>query len=79
MTPPPAGCPNGTVACFGLIGSGNCGRRYVTNVTTADGPSTNGAYPWQAFIRNQTAYTGSGVLLDAYHVLTAAHKVNTNQ
>lgn len=77
--PPVTSCPPGTVACYGIVDGNACGRRYVTNVPIADGQSVNGAYPWQVFIRNQTGYTGSGVLLDANHVLTAAHKVNLNQ
>lgn len=72
----PTQCPPGQEPC---ANSGTqCGTRFITNANTADGFSTQGAYPWLAYIQNQTGYTGVGVLLDSTHVLTAAHKVNLN-
>lgn len=63
--------------CYGT--DTQCGHRYVTNVNTGDGQATEGAYPWQAYLRNSTnSFAGSGVLLDEYHVLTAAHKVQNS-
>lgn len=72
-------CPPGQVPCYSQNqGITQCGVRAVAGISTADGPSSYGAFPWQAYIENQTQFTGSGVLLDQYHVLTAAHKVNFN-
>lgn len=70
-------CPPGLVPCLGAVVP-QCGLTYVTPISQVDGVSTAGAHPWQAYIMNQTSYTGSGVLIDQYHVLTAAHKVNLN-
>ncbi|KAJ8947086.1 hypothetical protein NQ314_008686, partial [Rhamnusium bicolor] len=67
-------CPNGFFPCYGQATT--CGVQYIPPTNTADGVSDFGAYPWQAYLRNSTnAFAGSGVLLDPYHVLTAAHKV----
>lgn len=53
-----------------------CGvRKISTSVSTADGVATEGAYPWQAYLEVGNKYVGSGVLLNRYYVLTAAHKV----
>ncbi|KAJ8943349.1 hypothetical protein NQ318_000564 [Aromia moschata] len=70
-------CATGYFACFGQ--SIACGTQYITPSTTADGQADFGTYPWQAYLRNTTnTFAGSGVLLDEYHVLTAAHKVYRN-
>lgn len=76
-TTSPGTCPPGLELCFGTI-SPQCGVQYVQNISQQDGNATPGAHPWQAFIVNQTSYTGSGLLLDSLHVLTAAHKVASN-
>ncbi|KAF2905161.1 hypothetical protein ILUMI_01016 [Ignelater luminosus] len=55
-----------------------CGTRGVANINPADGFATPGAYPWQAYLVNQTGYAGSGVLINPNTVLTAAHKVYMN-
>ncbi|XP_068910445.1 trypsin-like [Tenebrio molitor] len=70
-------CPAGTIPCYTQGPSSRCGERFVTPTSTADGPTSAEAHPWQAFIRNSThpVYAGSGVLIDNYHILTAAHKV----
>lgn len=73
-------CPAGQEACYnGQTGGPQCGIRYVGSVSQENGIASAGAYPWQAYVLNQTGYTGSGVLLDRFHVLTAAHKVDQNQ
>ncbi|KAF5303518.1 hypothetical protein FQR65_LT08217 [Abscondita terminalis] len=56
-----------------------CGRRMVTNVTPFDGYASQGAWPWQAYLMNQTGFAGSGALITANAVLTAAHKVYGNR
>lgn len=71
-------CPEGQAPCAGTAGGNQCGLRFASNVSNADGFATPGAYPWQAYLLNQTGYAGSGALLDEYHVLTAAHKVYVN-
>ncbi|CAG9839340.1 unnamed protein product [Diabrotica balteata] len=72
-----ATCPTGTTACFGTNTA--CGTRFVTANTSASGTATYGAFPWQAYLRNTTnAYSGSGVLVSPYYVITAAHKVYLN-
>lgn len=70
-------CPAGQIPCYTQGPSSRCGERLVSPVSTADGQATDGAHPWQAYIRNSTnpVYAGSGVLIDNYHILTAAHKV----
>lgn len=73
----PGTCPTGLVFCTGSVVV-QCGVRYVTPIVADDGNATAGAHPWAAYIINQTSYTGSGVLLDQYHILTAAHKVASN-
>ncbi|KAJ8921594.1 hypothetical protein NQ315_010499 [Exocentrus adspersus] len=79
VTPTQSGalCANGFFPCFGQ--ATQCGRQYLPPSSTADGLSSFGSYPWQAYLRNTTnSFSGSGVLLDEYHVLTAAHKVYRN-
>ncbi|KAF5296946.1 hypothetical protein FQR65_LT10098 [Abscondita terminalis] len=71
-------CPRGQIPCQSTYEIGKCGLRYVSNISTVDGSSSPGAFPWQAYMVNQTGYSGSGVLIDQYHVLTAAHKVYMN-
>lgn len=71
-------CPTGFFPCYGSTVP--CGTRFITPNNTADGESNYGAYPWQAYLRNTTnAFAGSGVLIDPYHVVTAAHKVYLNR
>nr|XP_022919629.1 trypsin-like [Onthophagus taurus] len=79
VTPTTSPCPAGQEACFITSPTGQCGRRYVQNVNTADGAATLGAFPWLAYITNQTGYTGVGVLINPQTVLTAAHKVCLNE
>nr|XP_023017154.1 trypsin eta-like [Leptinotarsa decemlineata] len=70
-------CPTGFFPCYGA--ATQCGQVFLPPNTTADGPSSFGAYPWQAYLSNATNnFSGSGVLLDSFHVLTAAHKVYLN-
>lgn len=40
--------------------------------------ATYGSYPWQAvlLLSTDSSFAGSGVLIDHFHVLTVAHKVN---
>ncbi|CAH1173862.1 unnamed protein product [Phaedon cochleariae] len=62
-----------------LLEATPCGQRFLASNSTASGPATFGTYPWQAYLRNTTnTYAGSGVLIDSFHVLTAAHKVYRN-
>ncbi|KAJ3659425.1 hypothetical protein Zmor_011114 [Zophobas morio] len=77
VTPGNEPCPAGQIPCYTQGPSSRCGERLVSPVSTADGQATDGAHPWQAYIRNSTnpVYAGSGVLIDNYHILTAAHKV----
>ncbi|CAG9769668.1 unnamed protein product [Ceutorhynchus assimilis] len=71
-------CPNGFFPCYGI--ETQCGEIFVEGNTSNDGNAVDGAHPWQAFIKNLThAFAGSGALLDPFHVLTAAHKVESNQ
>ncbi|KAF7282538.1 hypothetical protein GWI33_002403 [Rhynchophorus ferrugineus] len=76
ITPPAlTDCPSGYVRCTNVI----CGTPTV-QPSQNDGFATPGAFPWQAFIRNansnvKNGYAGGGVLIDQYHVLTAAHKI----
>ncbi|XP_031332167.1 tryptase-like [Photinus pyralis] len=79
-------CPPGQVPCLLTIPTpsptptaSTCGKRSVTNVSPNDGFATQGAWPWQAYLVNQTGYAGSGVLINANTVLTAAHKVVGNR
>ncbi|XP_018323685.1 tryptase alpha/beta-1 [Agrilus planipennis] len=81
-------CPAGQEPCYTTgnnpgnpcgLGTTQCGTRLASVTSNADGFSQRGAFPWQAFIVNQTGYAGSGVLIDPYHVVTAAHKVVQNQ
>ncbi|CAG9856911.1 unnamed protein product [Phyllotreta striolata] len=71
-------CPAGTTPCYGV--SKACGTRLVPEpVSTAAGPTTIGAYPWQAYLRNAThSFAGSGALIYPSYVVTAAHKVYLN-
>ncbi|KAG5862259.1 hypothetical protein JTB14_009518 [Gonioctena quinquepunctata] len=71
-------CPTGYFACYGQ--TTQCGRIFVNATTSTNGNSDFGAYPWQAYLNNATnSFSGSGVLLDSFHVLTAAHKVYLNE
>ncbi|XP_019769649.2 serine protease 42 [Dendroctonus ponderosae] len=69
-------CSSGYIRCT-LV---TCGTP-STQPSTQDGIATQNAFPWQAFLINnnnvgvRNGYAGGGVLLDQYHVLTAAHKV----
>lgn len=73
----PTACPTGYIRCTNVV----CGTPTV-QPSTQDGFATQNAFPWQAFLRNnnnlgvKNGYAGGGVLLDQYHVLTAAHKVS---
>ncbi|KAF5274869.1 hypothetical protein FQA39_LY07051 [Lamprigera yunnana] len=71
-------CPQGQIPCLNTLESSHCGLRFAPNVSTLDGIAAPGAFPWQVYMVNQTGYSGSGVLIDEYHVLTAAHKVYMN-
>ncbi|XP_060524461.1 phenoloxidase-activating factor 2-like isoform X2 [Cylas formicarius] len=67
-------CPSGFYPCFGI--DPKCGQRLIADISTEDGVSDPGGYPWQAYLRNVThIFSGSGALLDSFHVLTAAHKI----
>ncbi|KAK5637811.1 hypothetical protein RI129_000006 [Pyrocoelia pectoralis] len=71
-------CPRGQSPCAVTVGANQCGLRFATNISNVDGFASPGAFPWQVYLVNQTGYTGSGVLINEYHVLTAAHKVYLN-
>lgn len=66
-------CRPGWVACNNV--PVECGKRYVNARTDLNGPTEFGAFPWQVMLRNGGKYIGSGVLIDNFHVLTVAHKV----
>ncbi|KAF5303519.1 hypothetical protein FQR65_LT08218 [Abscondita terminalis] len=73
-------CPAGQVPCpISVLPVSTCGRRNVTNISPFDGFATQGAWPWQAYLVNQTGYAGSGALISANTILTAAHKVYGNR
>ncbi|KAK4883402.1 hypothetical protein RN001_006721 [Aquatica leii] len=72
-------CPPGQVPCPTTTPGNICGRRNVTNISPFDGFATQGAWPWQAYLVNQTGYAGSGALITPNTVLTAAHKVVGNR
>ncbi|KAF5283000.1 hypothetical protein FQA39_LY04871 [Lamprigera yunnana] len=72
-------CPPGQVPCLLTAPASICGRRNVSNISPFDGFATQGAWPWQAYLINQTGYAGSGALITANSVLTAAHKVIGNR
>ncbi|XP_076268370.1 chymotrypsinogen A-like [Rhynchophorus ferrugineus] len=68
----PTDCPTGYTRCTSVV----CGTSQV-QPSRASGFSTPSSLPWQAYISSDTyGYAGGGVLLDQYHVLTAAHKVS---
>ncbi|XP_050304372.1 phenoloxidase-activating factor 2-like [Anthonomus grandis grandis] len=73
----PASCSSPYIRCQNVT----CGTPSV-QPSTQDGFATQNAFPWQAFLRNnnnlnsKNGYAGGGVLLDQYHVLTAAHKIS---
>lgn len=78
VSPSQIPCPSGQQLCTGIGESPlPCGTN-SGNVGTGYGSAAYGAYPWQAYIEDQTGYIGSGVLIDKKHVLTAAHKVQNN-
>ncbi|XP_050313201.1 phenoloxidase-activating factor 2-like isoform X2 [Anthonomus grandis grandis] len=71
-------CPPGYFPCYGI--ETQCGKRFVDPINVNDGNADVGAHPWQAFLQNAThPFSGSGALLDNFHVLTAAHKVIGNR
>lgn len=74
----PSVCQFGLDRCCPLGGYG-CGIRYPP-ISTARPPSAGqaayGAYPWQAVILSSDVYVGSGALIDNFHIITAAHRVN---
>jgi len=75
----PTFCQNLLERCCPSAGW-RCGTRYPA-VSGALNPSTGqaafGSYPWQAvLLAPGDIYQGSGVLIDHFHVLTAAHRVN---
>ncbi|CAG9764163.1 unnamed protein product [Ceutorhynchus assimilis] len=73
----PTSCPSGYISCTSVI----CGTPSVLPGPNS-GFATENAFPWQAFLRNnnnlgqKNGYAGGGVLLDQFHVLTAAHKIS---
>ncbi|KAL1491728.1 hypothetical protein ABEB36_012283 [Hypothenemus hampei] len=70
----PLNCPTNYYSCYGKPTP--CGERMTKEVNLSDGYSDAGAHPWQAFLKNSThVFSGSGALIDQFHVLTAAHKV----
>ncbi|KAG8271635.1 Trypsin-like serine protease [Homalodisca vitripennis] len=77
---PPSGleCQAGFVYCC-VSSQLQCGIRNLnltSPVPPKDGQTKFGEFPWQALIINlDNDYVGGGVVLDAFHVLTAAHKV----
>ncbi|KAH1029188.1 hypothetical protein HUJ05_002468 [Dendroctonus ponderosae] len=67
-------CSPGYLPCYAT--EKECGERFVDSINLEDGEADRGAHPWQVYMRNLTSnFSGSGVLLDAFHVLTIAHKV----
>lgn len=87
LKPPvnPVGTTAATLTCnFGLVaccqaGSYQCGRSYPPppgSRPAQPGQANFGEYPWQiALLTTADVYLGSGALITAQHVLTAAHKV----
>ncbi|KAL7301832.1 hypothetical protein TKK_0005439 [Trichogramma kaykai] len=83
--PTNSGCPAGMIMCCTRDGNNpspnpapdTCGIRKIPAVPQqVAGRASFGAYPWQAILKDRSNnYLGSGVLLDATHVLTVAHKV----
>ncbi|XP_048511303.1 phenoloxidase-activating factor 2 [Athalia rosae] len=70
------------VCCTGTGGNSSgmidasCGIRKIPLTAQPSGTASYGAYPWQAaLLTTANNYIGSGVLLDARHILTVAHKV----
>ncbi|XP_050541303.1 uncharacterized protein LOC126905549 isoform X2 [Daktulosphaira vitifoliae] len=70
------------------VGYGQCGKRNTQGITGriktpsyVDGDSEFGEYPWQVAILKkdpqESVYVCGGTLIDAYHVLTAAHCIKT--
>ncbi|KAK0160139.1 hypothetical protein PV328_007576 [Microctonus aethiopoides] len=77
-----APCPTGqTWCCQPITPSLPCGTSRITNAPEQpNGTARYGAYPWQVAIMSaNNTYLGSGVLINANHVLTVAHKVQTDQ
>ncbi|ENN81283.1 phenoloxidase-activating factor 2 [Dendroctonus ponderosae] len=71
-------CSPGYLPCYAT--EKECGERFVDSINLEDGEADRGAHPWQVYMRNLTSnFSGSGVLLDAFHVLTIAHKVEGNR
>ncbi|XP_034933815.1 transmembrane protease serine 9-like [Chelonus insularis] len=72
-------CPAGEVLCCSnsqnLMSS--CGlRKIIDSIPQPAGTALYGAYPWQvAILAMNNTYLGSGVLVTANHVVTAAHKI----
>jgi len=66
-------CPSGTVQCYSIV----CGTP-STPLSTNSGNAAQNSLPWQAYLKDDTrnVYIGGGVLIDQYHVLTAAHKIS---
>ncbi|XP_037956127.1 phenoloxidase-activating factor 2 [Teleopsis dalmanni] len=76
--PVPFTCSYGLTICC-QAGTYQCGRRYPPppgSATAGAGQADFGEYPWQvALLTTGEVYLGSGALITAQHVLTAAHKV----
>ncbi|XP_066591362.1 phenoloxidase-activating factor 2-like [Prorops nasuta] len=71
-------CSPGNVYCCqsSNIVDGTCGLRKIQPTAKPVGQASFGQYPWQAvLLMPNNAYVGSGVLINANHLLTVAHKV----
>ncbi|XP_049535764.1 phenoloxidase-activating factor 2-like isoform X1 [Anopheles darlingi] len=75
----PSTCQSGLERCC-LAGSYPCGLQYppVANApAVAANQASYGEYPWQVVLLGPgDVYVGSGALINANHVLTAAHKIS---
>ncbi|XP_035776537.1 phenoloxidase-activating factor 2-like [Anopheles albimanus] len=75
----PSTCQSGLQRCC-LAGSYPCGLQYppVANAPVVSANQASyGEYPWQVVLLGPgDVYVGSGALINANHVLTAAHKIS---
>uniref|UniRef100_A0AAR5QL07 SWIRM domain-containing protein n=1 Tax=Dendroctonus ponderosae TaxID=77166 RepID=A0AAR5QL07_DENPD len=66
-------CPTGTARCQAV----RCGVP-IAVVSSESNQANANSHPWEAYLRDdvRNTYVGAGVLIDQYHVLTAAHKIS---
>lgn len=74
----PTNCQSGILERCCQNGGYQCGIRYPPvqgSRPASSGQADYGEYPWQAvLLESGDLYIGSGVLIDANHILTVAHK-----